>query len=124
MLIFLYMPIVEHEFENRSDFLQYLSSNNKHGVILKFTADWCQPCQKIKPFVDNLVQNLKDDIIYINVDVDENFDLYANLKRLKQVQGIPTILYYKPGNTNFIPDKNISGTDEKQLTEFFSTFLK
>lgn len=118
------MPIVEHEFENRTQFLQYLRDNNKNGVILKFTADWCQPCQKIKPFVDGLVQNLKDDIIYINVDVDENFDLYANLKRLKQVQGIPTILYYKGGNSDFIPDQNISGTNENQLAAFFSNFTK
>ena len=118
------MPIVEIEFENRSEFLQYLRDNNKNGVILKFTADWCQPCQKVKPFVAELVKKLKDEIIYINVDVDENFDLYANLKRLKQVQGIPTILYYKPGNYNFIPDKNISGTDETQLADFFNNFIK
>ena len=118
------MPVVNIDFESRTDFLNYLKTCNKNGVILKFTADWCQPCKQIKPYVDDLVSRLKDDIIYINIDVDNNFDLYANLKRLKQVQGIPTLLYYKPGNYNYIPDNAVSGTDKILIDAFFITFLQ
>ena len=113
------------DFESREDFINYLKSiqtdNKIDGIVIKFTADWCDPCKKIKDFVEGHFKKLPDTLESGNLDVDENFDLYANLKRLKQVQGIPCIVFYKKGNVTFIPDKFVNGTDESEINEFFES---
>ena len=112
-------------FESREEFIQYLREMNREvgiiGVVIKFTAEWCGPCNKIKKCVENHFNKLPNNIRYGNLDVDNNFDLYANLKRLKQVQGIPCIVFFKKGNVSFIPDKFVNGTDENEIKEFFDT---
>lgn len=40
--------------------------------ILHFTADWCQPCKRLKPVVEEYVSN-NTEIVYTQIDVDINF---------------------------------------------------
>jgi len=35
------------------------------------------------------------------------------------VNGIPVVLLYKKGNTNFFPDDSITGADPVELDKFF-----
>jgi thiol-disulfide isomerase/thioredoxin len=110
---------------NREVFLQLLKMNP--GVfVFKFGAEWCKPCQMIKKHIDNvsLVIPNNNTIFIYSVDVDECFDLYAYLKQKKMVSGIPTLLAYKKGNSYFVPDASISGTNESDLNHFFNTCLK
>jgi len=108
----------------RDVFLELLKINP--GVfIFKFSADWCNPCKKIKSFVDNVSLVLPMNVIYIfSVDVDECFDLYAYLKQKKMVSGIPSMLAYKKDNIGYASDASVSGTDENDLKHFFDTCLK
>ena len=39
----------------RSNFIDELLPKNNGYIIIKFTADWCGPCKKIKPHVDNFL---------------------------------------------------------------------
>ena len=110
---------------NRDVFFELLKMNP--GVfIFKFGAEWCAPCKSIKKYIDNVSLALPtDNTVYIyNVDVDECFDLYAYLKQKKMVSGIPSLLAYKKGNSYFVPDASISGTNESDLNNFFNTCLK
>lgn len=103
---------------DRHSFMETIKNNN--GLfIVKFTATWCGPCKKITPFVDEQFKNTPDIVTCANIDVDQNFDLFAFLKSKKMVKGIPVILAYKKGNTNYSPDFSVSGTDEEQLIVFF-----
>jgi hypothetical protein len=45
--------------------------------------------------------------------------LYAYYKGKKMVNGIPVILCYKRGNTSYIPDDSVTGSDPTQLDLFF-----
>ena len=122
------MPIID-EFETRADFLAYLSTvaspdNNIKGVIVKFTADWCGPCKTIKNDVDKMFNKLPSCVQACNLDVDDNFDLYANMKRLKQLSGIPTIMYFNKGNTTYIPDLTVEGTDMDKIKNLFALAIK
>ena len=116
---------VVHFTGTRDVFLQLLKMNP--GVfVFKFGAEWCKPCQMIKKHIDNVslvVPNNNTMYIY-SVDVDECFDLYAYLKQKKMVSGIPALLAYKKGNSYFVPDASISGTNESDLNNFFNTCLK
>ena len=116
---------VVHFTGTRDVFLQLLKMNP--GVfVFKFGAEWCKPCQMIKKHIDNvsLVLPANNTIFIYSVDVDECFDLYAYLKQKKMVSGIPALLVYKKGNSYFVPDASISGTNESDLNNFFNTCLK
>ena len=122
------MPIIE-EFETRQDFLSHLEKvaspdNNINGTIVKFTAEWCAPCKTIKDYVGKLFDELPPTIQCCNLDVDDNFDLYAIMKRLKQLSGIPTIMYFKKGNVSYIPNLTVAGTITAEIDNLFATAIK
>ena len=84
---------------DRTVFLQLLNEN-KGVMIFKYTADWCKPCQSIKSEVDAHFSRISSDsVLCFEVDVDENFDLFAYMKTKKMMKGIPTLMAYKKGTT-------------------------
>ena len=119
--------------ETREDLTFFLKNTPYDYVILKFYADWCKPCKTIAPFVERLIdektnkfesQGVKNKFIFVSVDVDECFDLYAFLKRQKMINGIPAIfLYskkiYKQNDEKqmYIPQGSISGTNESEISK-------
>jgi thiol-disulfide isomerase/thioredoxin len=106
------------EYESRQDFLDAVRANQTL-LIIKFRAEWCRPCRKIKDKVGEYFAKMPDNVTCADVDVDESFDLYAYLKSKKMVKGLPVILCYKGENDSFAPDDAVEGTDEKELSEFF-----
>lgn len=106
------------QIDNRQAFTQ-LQENNTGLIIVKFGAEWCGPCGKIKEIVHNHFAKISLDVICCDIDIDESFDIYAYLKSKKMVSGIPCILCYEKGNKTFIPDDSISGTNEEEINNFF-----
>jgi|TARA_B100000424_G_scaffold266783_1_gene258494 thiol:disulfide interchange protein len=107
---------------DRNSFIDLLKENT--GLImLKFGAEWCNPCKQIEDYVEKKFSEMPTDVTCIKIDVDEHLDLYAFLKSKKMVQGIPTILCYEKGNETYIPIDIVSGTDEKELDNFFKRCL-
>ena len=125
--------------ETRDDLINYLKNTPYEYVILKFYADWCKPCSKITPFVEKLIDEkckkfdslgVKNKFIYIKVDVDECFDLYAFMKKQKMINGIPAIfLYYKKEFKKneeehiYIPQGSISGTNENEISKVLNFII-
>lgn len=120
------MPIIEQEIDNIEEFKNILHSakTSKQIVILKFTANWCKPCKIAKPIIDNEISKMSKNILFYNVDIDEQLDLYVKLKSKKMISGIPALIAWYPNNRNinnewFIIDNSVSGTNETQITAFF-----
>ena len=105
-----------------SAFKDLLLQNPGH-VVIKFGAEWCGPCKKIEPLVDQWFSVLPDSVSAHIVDIDESFELYALLKTKRQINGIPAILCYKQGNTDIIPDYAVAGSDVNQIGIFFQRVL-
>lgn len=59
-------------------------------TLLHFTADWCQPCKKIKPLIDEYIA-ANPEINYSRIDIEEDFDT----AKAYQVMGIPTLVVLK-----------------------------
>lgn len=112
---------IEKEFNDRNEFLQTISNNTNKISLFKFTATWCKPCQKIKNDVNSMVSDLKDHIVCYELDIDENFDVYAFLKSKKMLIGIPAILIYYPTNSSYASDLSLCGTD---LNNYKNMFLQ
>jgi len=63
-------------------------------VLVDFYAPWCVPCKKMKPNLDELGEQMKDKLILLRIDADENQSLFSQLK----LKTLPTILLYKNKN--------------------------
>ena len=105
-----------------------LQTSMGNGVlIIKFGADWCGPCKKIAPKYKKFINVSAENILFADIDVDENLDLYMALKKHKMVQGIPVFLAFY-GNTDrdkwYIPDDSVIGADEKAVNDFFQRCQK
>ena len=109
--------------------LQKLQSEMTSQIlIIKFGADWCGPCKKIAPNFHEYIGKSPPNIIFADINVDENMDLYMALKKNKMVNGIPVFFAYYGDNKKrdkwFIPDDSIIGADVKKVTEFFDRCSK
>lgn len=105
------------------DDLKTLQSKlDKQLLIIKFGADWCGPCKKIAPTFQSFIKTAPANIIFADINVDDNVNLFIALKKHKMIQGIPVFLVFY-GNSDrehwFIPDDSCVGADETQVAEFF-----
>lgn len=112
--------------ENFKELLYKMDNNTK--VIIKFTACWCAPCKKIQPVVKELVNDLPNNIKFIEIDIDESLELYVLLKKYKQVNGIPAILVYNNRNTEddkwYISNDSVLGGDIESIKQLFDRTIK
>ena len=79
-------PVDEQNFEQ--DVLQ-----SDRPVLVDFYADWCGPCQTIKPVLEELAREHDGHVDVRKADVDEN----QGLAQHYGVRGIPTLLLFKDG---------------------------
>ena len=117
-------------FTTRDEFKEFLKSCEAETVILKFTATWCGPCKQIAPYIENLnnkYKNNNSDYVYIEIDIDESFDLYSFFKKKKMVNGVPALLSFKKcANPDdfWIPFDAITGAHPQNVTYFFKKSLE
>jgi thiol-disulfide isomerase/thioredoxin len=109
--------------------LQQLQADMTNQVlVVKFGAEWCGPCKKIAPNFHDYIAKAPENVIFADIDVDENMDLYMALKKQKMVNGIPVFLAYYGDNKKrdkwFIPDDSVVGADLKTVAEFFGRCSK
>ena len=62
-------------------------------VIVDFYADWCQPCKRIAPALEEIASEKDGEVLVCKVDVDQN----QNLASTYQVMSIPNIISFKNG---------------------------
>lgn len=81
-------------------------------TIFYFTADWCQPCKKTRPIVEELNHNQNTAHFQI-IDVDDNSELTKSF----DIRSVPTFILFENG----IEIKRTIGSQTKeQLEEFIN----
>lgn len=88
----------------------------KGNVLVLYYANWCQYCVEFKPLWNKLLETLKDEpnLSFIEIESEELQDP-KNKSLQNEVEGFPTIKFYKP-NTELIHSIKFEG-DRKQLQE-------
>ena len=88
------------------DYQKLVASDKK--VLINFTAVWCAPCQKMKPYILKMQEEMKDQIKIVRVDADENKSLTETMK----IEGLPMIIIYENGkevwrNLGYISEEDL-----------------
>jgi len=78
-------------------------------MIYYFTADWCNPCKKVKPIVEEM--NRENLIKFQMIDVDSEMEL---AKRF-DIKSVPTFILIEDG----VEVKRITGAQTKDQLEKF-----
>jgi thiol-disulfide isomerase/thioredoxin len=111
--------------ETREDLKKALKESPVEYTMIKFYADWCAPCKAINPLIHECVKIMPDNIFrFIEINVDESFDVYAFLKSKKMARGIPTILLYKKSDFTedryYIPHDGVTGARKEDIKSMFN----
>ena len=61
-------------------------------VLVDFNADWCGPCQMMKPILEEFAEK-NADVKLVGINVDDNSDLAEKYG----VSGIPCLVLFKNG---------------------------
>ena len=79
---------------NQSQFQELL--NQGKPLVVKFSAQWCQPCKAYAPTVEAVAQN-HPDVTFVEVDLDANAELAAQWR----IRSIPATIGFKNGALAF-----------------------
>jgi thioredoxin 1 len=61
-------------------------------TVKKFSASWCGPCRTLKPVFEDVKSGFSN-VIFEDVDVDENFELAGKYG----IRSVPTVVIEKNG---------------------------
>jgi thioredoxin len=60
-------------------------------VLIDFYADWCGPCQKMKPYLEEISKDMADKVVVFRINADDNQALCKSLN----IDALPYLQVYK-----------------------------
>lgn len=70
--------------------------SSKVPVVVDINAKWCGACKMVSPVIDELNQQYAGRVLFAKIDTDTQ----PSFVQRYEVSGLPTILFFRPGNTN------------------------
>ena len=62
-------------------------------VMVKFTAEWCPPCKRLHPLLEEVEKEVEGKAQVVALDIDDDPELASAYK----VKSIPTMIVFKGG---------------------------
>jgi len=79
-------------------------------VVIDFWAEWCGPCKKITPILDEIAGPLGASVKFLKVNVDNEQEVAGEY----QVMSIPTLIFIKEGQEI---DRTVGALNKDSLLE-------
>lgn len=77
---------------NLQEFQHTIQGTNQ-PIVVEFWAEWCVPCKTTRPILQQLAEEFKGKVTYLEVDSDQSPELIRELG----VLAIPTVLVFQQG---------------------------
>ncbi len=90
--------------------------NAQTPVLVDFWAEWCMPCRRIAPTVDQLATEYAGRLTVAKMNVDENPSTPNQLG----IRGIPTLMLFKGGN---LVDAIVGAADKDTIRKMVEKHL-
>lgn len=102
----------------------YLSDDNfdeevlesKVPVLVDFWADWCGPCRRIAPVIEEIAERYVGQLKVGKLNVDEN----PGVASFRGIKSIPTLIFYKNGKP---VEEVIGAVPKEELADVVSRVL-
>lgn len=78
------------------------------AVVIDFWAEWCGPCKRISPIIDELAAEYEGQVLIGKYNVDD----YSDLSTDYSIRNIPTILFFKDGE---LKDRSVGSIKKEEL---------
>ncbi len=90
--------------------------NNTGLVLVDFWAPWCGPCKMLAPTIEKLAKKYTGKAKIGKLNTDENPDIASKYK----IMGIPTVMFFKNGQT---VDQVVGAVSKSQLKSKIDSLL-
>ena len=74
-------------------------------VLVDFWAEWCAPCRKVEPLLEEIASEMGDKVEIVRMDIDSN----PETARAYRVMSVPTLTVFKGGE----PVQSVTGARPK-----------
>ncbi len=79
-------------------------------VLIDFWAEWCGPCKRLGPIIEELAEEMQGDVAFGKLDVDDNKAKSSEYS----VSSIPTMIIFNEGE---VVDKMIGALPKEDIKE-------
>ena len=87
--------------------------NSAEPVVVDFWAEWCGPCKRIAPSLEEIATELAGKVKVVKLNIDENPELAAQYG----VRSIPTLAMFKGGE---VADIKVGAAPKTALSSWIS----
>lgn len=74
---------------SQNDFEKLLKTDKT--VLIDYYAEWCVPCKKLKPILEQINTEMNGEVEIIRIDIDKN----PELAKIYKIESIPLLQVYK-----------------------------
>ena len=67
--------------------------HSEKPVLVDFYAEWCGPCQMMKPRILDVAERIGKDAKVVQIDVDKEKEIAERFR----IQSVPTLIIFKKG---------------------------
>lgn len=84
--------------------------------VIDCWAEWCGPCKMVEPILEDLAQEMKGEVAFGKLNVDENPQASSEYG----ITSIPSLLVFKDGE---LEDKLIGAMPKEELKQELQKFI-